>query len=71
MEFYFYDSVYQIDDKVIVTTYDKQIYVGIIINIDEHVDFYHTSPVICLTIKTDENVVEISDYEIDTISYVF
>lgn len=54
-----------------MTTYDKRIYVGIIINIDEHVDFYHTSPVICLTIKTDENVVEISDYEIDTISYVF
>lgn len=71
MEFYFYDSIYQIDDKVIVTTYDKQKYVGIIISIDEHVDFYHTSPVICLTIKTDGNVVEISDYDIDTISYVF
>lgn len=54
-----------------IITYEGQEYIGIIKDICEYDDHYHSAPVMSLFIKTSNDYVEIEDWKIIKMSYMY
>ena len=70
MSFYFGDTDFRVGDYVNIITYDSKEYIGIIKDIGEYDDHYHSAPVMSLFIKINNDYVEIEDWKIIKMSYI-
>lgn len=70
MSFYFYETEYLVGNTVRVRTYEDNEYVGKIMDICEYDDHYHSAPVISMLLKTDDDYVELDDWEITDMWFI-